>query len=129
MLTITHKVLWAIATSMILLSSVYYSIKLKWKQFKMFSLFKEIFNKKNKNSYDALMLTLAGRIGVGSIAGIALGIYIGGVGTIFWLWVTTFIVSILSYVETILGIKYQEKNNVCVGGPSYYIKNGWSFVC
>lgn len=109
MLTITHKVLWAIATSMILLSSVYYSIKLKWKQFKIFSLFKEIFNKKNKNSYDALMLTLAGRIGVGSIAGIALGIYIGGVGTIFWLWVTTFIVSILSYVETILGIKYQEK--------------------
>ena len=48
MLTITHKVLWAIATSMILLSSVYYSIKLKWKQFKMFSLFKEIFNKKIK---------------------------------------------------------------------------------
>ena len=71
MLTITHKVLWAIATSMILLSSVYYSIKLKWKQFKIFSLFKEIFNKKNKNSYDALMLTLAGRIGVGSIAGIS----------------------------------------------------------
>lgn len=124
MLTIMHKVLWAIATSMILLSSVYYSIKLKWKQFKLFSLFKEVFNKKNKNSYDALMLTLAGRIGVGSIAGIALGIYIGGVGTIFWLWVTTFIVSILSYVETILGIKYQEKNNVCVGGPSYYIKKG-----
>ena len=75
---------------------------------------------------DTLMLTLAGRIGVGSIAGIALGIYIGGIGTIFWVWVTTFLVAILSYSETYLGIKFREKDSDgnYIGGPSYYIKNG-----
>ena len=37
------------------------------------------------------MLTLAGRIGVGSVAGVSLAIYTGGIGTIFWLIVTVFL--------------------------------------
>ena len=44
------------------------------------------------------MLSLAGRIGVGSISGVALAIYIGGSGTIFWLWIMAFIGSILTFV-------------------------------
>lgn len=70
-------------------------------------------------------MTLGGRIGVGSIAGIALAINVGGVGTIFWIILMSFISAPISYAETILGMKYRKKdNNQYLGGPSYYINKG-----
>ena len=130
MFTIFYKVVWAVATSFIILASIYFTKKLRFKQFNVKALFSSLKDDGKKSGglspIDTLMLTLAGRIGVGSIAGIALGIYIGGIGTIFWVWVTTFLVAILSYSETYLGIKYREKDNDgnYVGGPSYYIRKG-----
>lgn len=130
MFTVCYKILWAITTSIILLSSVYFTRLLKCGQLNVKKLFSS-FRNSSKNSVgltpkDTLMLSLAGRIGVGSIAGIALAIYIGGIGSIFWVWITTFLIAILSYVETYLGILYREKDEDgnYIGGPSYYIKNG-----
>lgn len=130
MFTIFYKVVWAVATSIIILSSIYFTKKLKCKQLNV----KKLINSLRLSNHsgdgispkDTLMLTLAGRIGVGSIAGIALGIYIGGIGSIFWVWITTFLISILSYVETYLGVKYHEidDDGNYIGGPSYYIKKG-----
>lgn len=130
MFQIMYKILWAVATSFILLSGIYFTKVLHSKQLKIFSLCKSFHRKKvskeEMSPFDTLMLTLAGRIGVGSIAGIALGIYIGGIGSLFWVWITTFIVAILSYVETVLGMKYRESDGEghFIGGPSYYIKKG-----
>ena len=130
MFTIFYKILWAIATAMILLSSIYFTRLLKYGQLNLKKLFGSLRNSSNHHvgltPKDTLMLTLAGRIGVGSIAGIALAIYIGGAGSIFWVWITTFLIAILSYVETYLGILYREKDDSgnYIGGPSYYIKNG-----
>jgi AGCS family alanine or glycine:cation symporter len=71
------------------------------------------------------MMTLGARIGVGSLAGIALAIYYGGVGTIFWIWVSTIICSANAFCESLLGAKYRQKDkDNYVGGPSYYIANG-----
>ena len=72
------------------------------------------------------MMVLGGRIGVGSIAGIALAIYLGGVGSIFWMWIIGFISASNAFAETVLGLKYKEKDeqNIYKGGPSYYLKNG-----
>ena len=73
------------------------------------------------------MLSLAGKIGVGSIAGVSLAIYLGGPGTIFWIWLVSFISLPLTYVETYLGMKYRiKKDNSYLGGPSYYIERGLS---
>lgn len=131
MFIIIYKILWAVATSFILLAGIYFTKLLHFKQLNVLLLSKVFHRKKKKNKnemsqFDTLMLTLAGRIGVGSIAGIALGIYIGGIGSLFWVWITTFIVAILAYVETFLGVKYREcdSNGHYLGGPSYYIKNG-----
>lgn len=130
MFTIFYKIVWAVATSFILVASIYFTKKLKCKQFNVKGficcLKSEEKSSDGISSKDALMLTLAGRIGVGSIAGIALGIYIGGVGSIFWVWITTFLITILSYVETYLGVKYRKKDTDgnYIGGPSYYIKKG-----
>ena len=72
-----------------------------------------------------LMLSSAAKIGVGSIAGIALALYFGGEGTIFWLWITSFITAPNAFVESLLGSKYKVKEKeIYMGGPSYYIKNG-----
>ncbi len=128
MLVLTNKILWAIATSLLILSSIYYTYKLRFIQFD----FKEIFrNLKDKSTgsglttLETLMMTLGGKIGVGSIAGIALGIYIGGVGSILWLWIITILSSVLAYAETVLGVIYRKKDDkLNKGGPSYYITNG-----
>lgn len=125
---IINKILWGVATSLIFVSGIYFSIKLKFLQLNFKKIFKNLFEKEEKggiSSKEALMMSLAGRIGVGSIAGIALAIYIGGTGSVFWIWTMSLITAILSYSETILGIIYKEKDGkVYKGGPSYYIKNG-----
>ena len=128
MLEVINSVLWAIATILIVYSGIYFTFKLKFIQFK----FKDMINSfKAKNDGDitpfqSLMMVLGGRIGVGSIAGIALSISLGGIGTIFWIWLIGFISAANSFAETILGIKYQEKDeeNIYKGGPCYYLCKG-----
>lgn len=126
---ILNKILWAIATALIILSGIYFTIKLNGVQFKL----KDIFNsiKKDKNAtgitpFQTLSMALAGRIGVGSLAGVALSIYIGGIGSIFWMWITAFLCAPSAFSEGLLGVLYHKKgkDGVCYGGPSYYIKEG-----
>ena len=128
MLKVLDSVLWAIATVMIVISGIYFTFKLKFVQFDFKEMFKNILKKGNNTitPFESLMMVLGGRIGVGSIAGIALAIYLGGVGTIFWMWVIGFISTANAYAETILGAKYKENDeyHISKGGPSYYLKKG-----
>lgn len=121
------SILWASATILILYSGIFYTFKLKFVQFSFIDMFKNLFKKTDSkvSPFESLMIVLGGRIGVGSIAGIALSIYLGGVGSIFWMWIIGFISAPLSFSETILGIKYQKKvNDEYIGGPSNYLKYG-----
>lgn len=127
MLKIIDSILWAIATTLMVYSGIYFTCKLKFVQFNFKEMFRNIIKKENDSisPFESLMMVLGGRIGVGSIAGIALAIYLGGIGSIFWMWIIGFISAANSFAETTLGVKYQEKdNNLYKGGPSYYIKNG-----
>lgn len=127
MLKIIDSILWAIATILMVYSGVYFTYKLKFVQFNFKEMFKNIIKKEDNSisPFESLMMVLGGRIGVGSIAGIALAIYLGGIGSIFWMWLIGFISAANSFSETTLGVKYQEKDkNLYKGGPSYYIKNG-----
>ena len=125
-----NQILWAIATAMIVLSGFYFTKKLKGVQFRFSSMIHHLFEKEEKNGgispIQTLMMSLAGRIGVGSIAGVALAIYIGGVGSIFWMWMIALVTGANTFVETVLGVKFKEKDEgkIYVGGPSYYLKNG-----
>ena len=129
MLETINKISWAIATIFIVFSGLYFTFKLKGVQFRFKKMFKSLFKNDETSgikSYQTLMMVLAGRIGVGSIAGVALAIYLGGIGSIFWMWIIAFIGASNSFVETALGIMYKEKDegNIYKGGPSYYIKKG-----
>lgn len=127
-LEIINKIIWAIAISLILINSIYYSVKLKLPQFKLLKILKSL--KKTTTSTnitpkDTLIMALSSKIGVGSLAGVAISIYYGGLGTIFWIWISTFFLSIITYLENSLAIIYKEKDGKYQkSGPSYYIKKG-----
>lgn len=67
------------------------------------------------------MITLGAKIGVGSIAGVGLAIYLGGPGTIFWMWIISLLTSSNTFFECLIAKKFKENNNT---GPFYYIKKG-----
>lgn len=114
-----NRFIWLFVMVLILFFGIYFSFCLRGVQFKFRTMFKSVFH--GDSSFGILMTSLAGRIGVGSIAGVCLSIYIGGVGSIFWMWVSTFFCSIITYLEVILGVKYKVNN---YGGPAYYIRDG-----
>lgn len=130
MIILLNKFCWAIATALIVLLGIYFTWKLKGIQFNVRAMIESFKKKKgDKNGISpvsSLMMVLAGRIGVGSIAGVALAIYIGGVGSVFWMWVIAFVAASSTFIETVLGIKYKEhdEGDIYKGGPSYYMKNG-----
>jgi alanine or glycine:cation symporter, AGCS family len=76
--------------------------------------------------FQALMTALAATIGIGSITGVATAIKAGGLGALFWLWVSALLGMATKYSEAILAVKYRtvdEKGEMC-GGPMYYLKRG-----
>ena len=127
MFQIMNDFLWSTAIIFLLGGGLYFSIKLGFPQFKLSSLFKG-FKKDSKSSvspFRSLTMSLAARIGVGSLAGIALAIYTGGPGTIFWIWIAGIITAANAFCESYLGAKYQEKDgDAYKGGPAFYIEKG-----
>lgn len=125
-----NRIIWLIASSLIILSGVYFTFKFNFVQFRLIKMLRSLktktTNKETIKPFSSLMMVLAGRIGVGSIAGIAISIYYGGIGSIFWMWISSIFATSLTFLETILGMIYQKKDtkNICKGGPSYYIKYG-----
>lgn len=82
--------------------------------------------------FQALMTSLAATIGIGNIAGIATAVTMGGLGALFWLWVTTMIGMSTKYAEALLAVKYRkvDANGEMAGGPMHYIRRGlnWKWL-
>ncbi len=74
----------------------------------------------------SLMTALSGTIGLGSIAGVALSISIGGPGAIFWMFIGALLGMALKFVEAALAIKYRRFNldGSISGGPMHYMAHG-----
>lgn len=129
MLEFINKLVWAVATALVFMSGIFFTIKLKGIQFNFKEMFKNLFSKKNQERgitpIQSFLMTLGARIGVGSIAGVSLALYIGGPGSIFWMWISAFLSASNTFCETVLGIIYRKKDGQNYkGGPSYYIKEG-----
>lgn len=76
--------------------------------------------------FQALTTALSATVGIGNIVGVALAIYFGGPGAVFWMWVTGFLGMMNKFAECTLGLKYRKINpdGTVSGGPMYYIENG-----
>ncbi|WP_068468287.1 alanine/glycine:cation symporter family protein [Candidatus Protochlamydia phocaeensis] len=85
--------------------------------------------------FESLMTALAATIGIGNIAGVATALAVGGLGALFWMWVTALLGMATKYAEAILAVKYRvtdARGEMC-GGPMYFIASGlgwrWLAVC
>lgn len=87
---------------------------------------KEAYENKEKGDishFQSLMTALAATLGIGNIVGLATAITIGGMGALFWMWVTALIGMATKYAEAILAVKYRviDSNGEMCGGPMYFI--------
>lgn len=76
--------------------------------------------------FQALSTALAGTVGMGNIAGVALAIAIGGPGSIFWMWVTAILGIATKFFTCTLSVHYRrvDADGQVYGGPMYVIKHG-----
>ena len=78
------------------------------------------------SSFQALATALSGTIGMGSIAGVAIAISIGGPGAAFWILVGSVFGMSLKFAEASLALIYRTFNSdgSVSGGPMHYIAHG-----
>lgn len=80
-------------------------------------------SKQGISSFQALAVSLSGRVGTGNIAGVAAAIGFGGPGAVFWMWVVAFFGAATAYIESTNAQIYKEEfNGTYRGGPAYYIE-------
>ena len=74
----------------------------------------------------ALSAALAGTVGMGNIAGVALAISVGGPGAVFWMWVSAMVGISTKFFTCTLGVMYRGKDDLgdIQGGPMYVITEG-----
>ena len=80
-------------------------------------------SEKGISSFQALAVSLSGRVGTGNIAGVAAAIGFGGPGAVFWMWIVAFFGAATAYIEsTNAQIYKEEEDGLYRGGPAYYLE-------
>lgn len=76
--------------------------------------------------YQALSSAVAATVGLGNISGVAIAIYMGGPGVIFWIWITALVGMCIKFYSCSLAIMYRDSDSDgnLQGGPMYYITKG-----
>jgi len=78
---------------------------------------------KGISPFQALAVSLSGRVGTGNIAGVAAAIGFGGPGAVFWMWVVAIFGAATAYIEATLAQIYKEVDDgEYRGGPAFYIE-------
>lgn len=126
-----NGVIWSPALIYLCLGvGLYLSVRTRFLQLRHFKeMLRLMFNTESTSSgvssFQALAMTLAGRVGTGNIAGVATAITFGGPGAIFWMWMVAFLGASSAFVESTLGQVYKEKiDGQYRGGPAFYIEKG-----
>lgn len=78
------------------------------------------------SSFQALATELSGTVGLGNIAGVALGISVGGPGAALWIVLFGFLAMSMKMAEATLGVKYRvvHEDGTVSGGPMYVLRDG-----
>ncbi len=128
-----NGIIWSPALIYLCLGAgLFYSILTRFAQVRHFKemwslLFNSTPSEKGISSFQALAVSLSGRVGTGNIAGVAAAIGFGGPGAVFWMWVVAFLGASTAYAESTLGQIYKVNDNGQYrGGPAYYFEKGLS---
>lgn len=125
-----NSVIWSPALVYLCLGAgLYFSVRTRFMQVRGFAemirlMFRGQSSASGVSSFQALAMSLSGRVGTGNIAGVATAIAFGGPGAVFWMWVVAFLGASTAYVESTLGQIYKERDpsGQYRGGPAYYIE-------
>lgn len=128
-----NTVLWGHVLIYALLAvGVYFSVRLGFLQvFRFPELVRSVTRTPRKDHHgitpiQALMTSLASRVGTGNIAGVAVAITTGGPGALFWMWLVAFLGMATAYAESTLAQLYKvsDHDGLYRGGPAFYISRG-----
>jgi AGCS family alanine or glycine:cation symporter len=111
---------------------IFFTLRLKFVQILHFpELFRSVLNapvedKSGITPFQALCTSLASRVGTGNLAGVAVALYLGGPGAIFWMWMVALVGMATAYSESTLAqlYKIRDENGQYRGGPAFYIAKG-----
>ncbi|QFU01806.1 Amino-acid carrier protein AlsT [Halomonas sp. THAF5a] len=112
-------------------AGLYFTVMTRGIQFRYFGhMFKLLRHSREADggisSFQALSTSLAARVGTGNLAGVAVAIYFGGPGAIFWMWMTALVGMATSFIESTLAQAYKvdHGDRTYRGGPARYIERG-----
>lgn len=84
------------------------------------------------SGFQALVVSVAGRVGGGNIAGVAVAITLGGPGALFWMWLIAMFGMATSLFECALAQLFKQRHTGedFRGGPAYYMHYalGWKVL-
>jgi AGCS family alanine or glycine:cation symporter len=111
---------------------LFFTYKLGFLQFRHFGEFFRVIRQapatdsQGITPFQALTISLASRVGVGNIAGVAVALYLGGPGAIFWMWMVALVGMATAYSESTLAQLYKTHgpSGLYRGGPAFYIAKG-----
>ncbi|WP_411032373.1 alanine/glycine:cation symporter family protein [Spongiimicrobium sp. 3-5] len=74
----------------------------------------------------ALSSAVAATVGLGNISGVAIAIYLGGPGVVFWIWITAIVGMCIKFYSCSLAVMFRtnDTDGKLQGGPMYYITQG-----
>ena len=134
MLSLLSDLLWSkVLIALLIGLGIWFTVSSRFVQFRYFGAMFGILTDKHHSdderhlsSFQALVLSVAGRVGGGNIAGVAVAITLGGPGAIFWMWVVGLMGMATSFFECTLAQTYKrcEDDGSYRGGPAYYIEKG-----
>ena len=112
-------------------AGIYFTVRTKGLPFRLFPEMIRITLEKKKvadkgalTGVQALIVSTATRVGMGSLIGVVAAISAGGAGAVFWMWLIALLGSSTAFVEATLAQIYKEKDPLYGGyrgGPAYYI--------
>ncbi len=134
LITDTNGIIWSIPlVALCLLAGLYFSLRTLFVQVRglpemLAQLFRGEKSTDGTSSFQSLMMSLANRVGMGNIGGVATAIAFGGPGAVFWMWAVAFLGASTSFIESTLAQIYKEKDpdtGEYRGGPSYYLEKAY----
>ena len=127
-----NNLLWGnVLVYLLLGAGLYFTVRTRFVQFRRFGLAINTMLNSRKTTDDsqisgfqAFCTSLAARVGTGNMAGVAVAIYLGGPGAVFWMWLIALLGMSTSFAENILAQAYKTNNGdgTFRGGPAYFIE-------
>lgn len=78
------------------------------------------------SSFQAFAISLAARVGIGNVFGVAAALLAGGPGAVFWMWVVALVGMSTAFFEATLAqvFKVRAQDGSFRGGPAFYMRAG-----